>query len=192
MIKQKFNIRFGIIALIIFIAALSRLLPYIFDANFYNFSPIGAIGLFGAAYFANKKMSFLLPFLALWFSNLILDNLFLSQYYNGFVFISNWEIYLTFACIIALGFVILKKVTALRALSASLMASVVFFSLSNFFVWVGGTMYPKTIEGLVACYVAAIPFFWNTLAGDLFYVGLLFGAFEWAMRSVPALRVNQA
>ena len=41
-----------------------------------------------------------------------------------------------------------------------------------------GVMYPKTVEGLMTCYAAGIPFFWNTVAGDLFYVAVLFGAYE--------------
>ncbi len=191
--KLKFDIRFGVIALIILVTALSRLIPYVFEsAPIYNFSPIGAIGLFGAAYFTNKKMAYAVPYLALWFSNIILDNLFLSQFYSGFVWLSNWEIYLTFGLIITAGFFLLKKVTALRVLGASLVASVVFFILSNFFVWMSGTLYPLTMEGLLTCYVAAIPFFWNTIAGDLFYSALLFGAYEWAMIKIPALRLQKA
>ena len=51
-------------------------------------------------------------------------------------------------------------------------------------------MYPYTWVGLEACYVAGIPFFKNTIAGDLLYVALLFGAFEWRVRRIPALRLQ--
>ena len=53
-------------------------------------------------------------------------------------------------------------------------------------------MYPLTLSGLAACYVAAVPFFQNTLAGDLFYSGLLFGGFALLERAVPALRPRGA
>ncbi|MDX1666478.1 MAG: DUF6580 family putative transport protein, partial [Saprospiraceae bacterium] len=74
-----------------------------------------------------------------------------------------------------------------RLLGSSLLASVVFFLITNFGVWAGSPLYPPTAEGLAACYIAGIPFFWNTLLGDLFFTGALFGAFELLSRQVPAL-----
>ncbi len=169
------------------------MLPYLFGFNFlFNFSPIGAMALFGAAYFSRKQMAFAVPFAALWISNLIIDNVFLAQYYEGFSLFSNWQVYLAFGLIVLLGMVLLKKVTPLRALAGSLSASVIFFIVSNFFVWMEGSMYPLTVEGLVACYVAAIPFFWNTLAGDLFFVAAMFGSFEAIQHRYPALRMQTA
>jgi hypothetical protein len=64
--------------------------------------------------------------------------------------------------------------------------------LSNFGVWAAGTMYPKTIEGLMACYVAGIPFLKGTLLGDLFYSGVLFGAFALAQKQFPVLQLKNA
>ena len=52
--------------------------------------------------------------------------------------------------------------------------------------------YPVTPAGLAACYVAAIPFFQNTLAGDLVYATLLFGGFALAERAMPRLRAGVA
>jgi len=75
------------------------------------------------------------------------------------------------------------------ALSA-LGASVIFFIVSNFGVWFSGVMYPKDLSGLVACYVAGIPFFQNTVLGDLFYSAILFGVFELSVRKVPKLAIN--
>jgi len=63
--------------------------------------------------------------------------------------------------------------------------------VTNFGVWISGLTYPKTWEGLLACYTAAIPFFWNTLAGDLFYVGVLFGAFAFLQNRYPALQTQR-
>jgi hypothetical protein len=62
-----------------------------------------------------------------------------------------------------------------------------FFLLSNFHVWLGSTMYPQTLTGLLACYVAAIPFGLNMLAGNLFYSGVLFGGGEMLGKRWPAL-----
>lgn len=192
---KKLNLtnRWILLSLIIVLVAFFRLLPYLFGANFlFNFSPIGAMALFGAAYFSRRQMAFAVPLAALWVSNLIIDNVFLSQYYEGFSLFSNWQVYLAFGLIVLLGMALFKKVTPLRALAGSLSASVIFFIVSNFFVWMQGTMYPMTAEGLMACYVAAIPFFWNTLAGDLFFVAVMFGAFEAIQYRYPALRMQTA
>jgi len=62
--------------------------------------------------------------------------------------------------------------------------------VTNFGVWTLGTMYPMTAAGLADCYVAAIPFFQNTVAGDLFYATLLFGGFALVERLLPAVRLS--
>ena len=71
---------------------------------------------------------------------------------------------------------------------AALASAILFFVVTNFGVWLSSGMYPPTLAGLAACYVAAIPFFQNTLAGDLFFAALLFGGFALAERALPALR----
>lgn len=193
MTEHKLNTRWSIVALVVFLVALSRLVPHAFGfTHLFNFSPLGGMALFGAAYFSRKYMAFLLPFLALWGSNLLVDNLFYSMYYDGFAWFTNWEVYFAFALIVVLGSFLLKKISPLRLLGAGVSSSVLFFVVTNFFVWSGGTMYAKTLTGLAACYVAAIPFFWNTLAGDLFYVALLFGVFEWMKKQRPELVLERA
>ena len=73
-------------------------------------------------------------------------------------------------------------------MAASLAGSVTFFALTNFGMWLFSGFYPLTPAGLAACYVAAIPFFQNTVVGDLFYAGVLFGGFALLERAIPALR----
>ena len=63
-------------------------------------------------------------------------------------------------------------------------ASTLFFVITNFGVWAFDGLYPRTFEGLVVCYIAAIPFFGNTLAGSLFYTAVLFGGFALAERKI--------
>jgi hypothetical protein len=68
-----------------------------------------------------------------------------------------------------------------------------FFLVTNFAMWASSlSSYPKTASGLAACYIAGIPLFWNTLAGDAFYVALLFGVMALAERKFPALRESLA
>jgi len=64
--------------------------------------------------------------------------------------------------------------------------------LTNFGTWLSSGFYPRTLAGLEACYIAAIPFFQNTVAGDLFYAAVLFGGFALLERTVPALRSRPA
>ena len=81
----------------------------------------------------------------------------------------------------------MSRVSVLRVAGAALASSIVFFLVSNFGVWALSGMYPHSAAGLAACYIAAIPFFQNTLAGDLFYATLLFGGFRIAELLVPRI-----
>ncbi len=173
--------------LFVLVAAMSRLLPFP-----PNFSPIGSMALFGAAYFARKQWAFLAPLLALWLSNLVLDNVVYAAFYDGFVWFSNAWVYGAFVLLIAFGGWVLRKVTVVRVLGASVGAAVLFFLVSNFGVWLGSGMYPPTFEGLIACYGAALPFFGNTLAGNLVFSALMFGSFEWLLRQKPEWRLERA
>ena len=91
--------------------------------------------------------------------------------------------------IVGIGFLLRDRRTPLQIAGASLAGSVLFFVVTNFGVWMLGSLYPKTLEGLVACYVAAIPFFHNTLLGDAFFTAVLFGGFVLAQRRFPVLRL---
>ncbi len=179
--KQNISIRTGIIILFIFFAALSRLLPHP-----PNFTPVGGMALFGAAYFSRKYLVFLIPLLAMWISDLLLNNLVYAEYQTGFAWFSVYSIpvYVSFILIGILGFVLLKKVRLTNLLVASVLASVLFFLLTNFGSWLANPIYSKDLGGLTAAYAAGLPFFWNTLAGDLFYAALMFGSFEWINRKV--------
>lgn len=180
--NNKINLRFALLALMILLAAFSRLLPHP-----PNFTPIGGMALFGAAYFSKKYWAFLIPALAIWISSLVLDNIFYAQYYEGFVWFSNPFVYIAFAAIVILGVTTLKNVKPLNLLGASLGASTIFFLISNFGSWLSFNMYPKTLEGLMMSYTAGIPFFMNTLAGDLFYTTVLFGSFALLQNRYPSL-----
>lgn len=165
----------AILGSIIIAASLSRFIPHPM-----NFAPLGAMALFGAAYFSNKQLGFLVPFLAWFASDLVLNNVFYNQYFADFALFTPgaFWIYGSMAAIFAIGAGLLRKITLPRLFVGSLSASVVFFVLSNFGVWMAGMGYPMTLAGLEACYIAALPFFVNTLLGDLFYSLVLFGLYE--------------
>ncbi len=170
--KNKINLRFGLISLLILFAALSRLIPH-----YPNFTALGGMALFGAAYYSKKYWALLIPFIALWISDLLLSNIVYAQYYEGFQWFGHIGVYLAFGLIVLFGWLVLRKIKVTNVILASVGASVIFFLVSNFFVWSGSTFYPQSFAGLMACYEAAVPFFWSTLAGDLFFSSLLFGSF---------------
>ncbi len=101
--------------------------------------------------------------------------------------------WLWYAAILLLGGTLKENSGALRVGGAALAASVSFFLLSNFAVWAVWAMYPKTLAGLAACYVAALPFFRHSLAGDLFFTVAFFGLgalLEGARSRMAAERVS--
>ena len=168
--------KLAILTGIILTAALTRLLPHPM-----NFSPIAAMALFGGAYFGKRTTALLIPLAALWLSDLVLNNTIYDSFYDGFTWITPsfyWS-YGVFALLAMAGTYFLQKPTTTRVLGASLSASLVFFLVSNFGVWLESGMYPKTATGLTACYAAGLPFLSNTIVGDLVYTGILFGVYQW-------------
>jgi len=160
----------------IVVAAALRLVPHP-----PNFTPIGAMALFSGAYLGRKALAFAAPLGALLLSDLVLG------FYHG-----QATVYFSVALIVMLGMVALSRVSPLRVAGAAVLSSVLFFLITNFGMWLFSGFYPRTMLGLEACYVAAIPFFQNTIAGDLFYATLLFGGFRVAELMVPRLSAQPA
>jgi hypothetical protein len=186
--SNKLYLRFSVICTMIFVIAFSRFLSPI-----YNFSPLGALGLFGAAYFAKKWQAFLIPILAIFLSDLFINNVVLHQYYPNFTWFYEgfyWQ-YGSYLLITLIGILIFTKVNTSRIIGGALLSTILFFLISNFGTWASGAMYPKTLEGLAACYVAGIPFIKGTLMGTLFYSALMFGSFSFVQNQFPALKISR-
>lgn len=175
------NARTSTIALIVVAAAAARLLPHP-----HNVTPLAALALFGSAYFANRWMAFVVPLLALALSNLLLG------IYWSWSFMAwqphLWVQYLSFALVVGLGFLLRGHASAWKIASVTLASSVVFFIVTNLGEWAFQAWYPKTWEGLSACFIAALPFFRNSLLGDFGFVLLLFGGMHLLERRFAMLR----
>jgi hypothetical protein len=169
------NVRLAALLSAIVAAAALRLVPH--PANL---SPIDAMALFSGAYLGRRWVAFVAPLAALLLSDLVLG------FYHGMA-----TVYATVALIVMIGWWVLTRRTPLRIGAAALVSSVVFFVITNFGMWLFSGFYPLTYGGLVACYTAAIPFFQNTVAGDLFYAVLLFGGFRIAETMLPRLRAGE-
>ena len=167
--------RLAAIITAIFVAALFRLVPHP-----PNFTPIAAMALFGGACLGRRWLAFAAPMGALVLSDAILG------FHSAMPFV-----YGSVALTVLLGWAVARKITPLRIAGAAVASSVLFFVVTNFGVWLSSGMYPQTISGLAACYVAAVPFFQNTLAGDLFFAAILFGGFALFEQRLPALRARE-
>jgi len=159
-----FKDRLQILAIIILVfGVLVRLLPHP-----PNFAPIAAIAIFAGTYL-DKRLALWLPVLAMLISDLFL----------GFYF---WPVMVSvYACFMISGLIgiwIRKKKAPNTVIFGTLASSFIFFFVTNFMVFIATPFYPKTLAGFSQCFLMAIPFFRNTLLGDLFYVGLFFGVYE--------------
>lgn len=162
----------------VFAAALSRLVPHP-----PNFTPLGAMALFGGAYFGSRWAAFILPVLALLISDVALELLSPGRGFHSGMPV----VYGCFLATSGLGLSLRGRVRAGRVANRSLLAAWLFFLVTNFAVWAGGGLYSMSPSGLLACYVAALPFLGNTLAGHAVYGVLLFGGFSLLERRVSAL-----
>ncbi len=133
-----------------------------------NFAPILAIALFGGVYFS-RKIAFVLPILAIAISDIFIG------YYGIVLMIA---VYGTFLLSVILGFWLKKHKKWYTVLGSTILSAVLFFLVTNFAVWAFTPWYAKTLSGIIQCYLLAIPFFRNTILGNLFYVTVFFGAYE--------------
>lgn len=151
----KLNKEQGVALGLIVLAVVTRLIPHP-----PNFAPITGIALFAAARFQNKGLAILIPFLGLFLTDLVLGLSAISFF-----------VYIGFGLILFLGFR-----TKRTTVSTIMFSSILFFVVSNLGVWL--LYYPLSLEGLLSCFTLAIPFFTNTLLGDLVYTGVLFFTFS--------------
>ncbi len=162
----------------------SRMLLYQFDAmsDYGNFTPIGALALFGGAMYSGYR-SYILPLMILWIGDIFL---------NRFVYYGEWRFfyehfYWTYGAFILMaltGKLLIKKVNVKSILLSSIIITFIHWILTDFGVWLEGTMYPKTAAGFAMCLAAAIPYELYFLGGTLVFSGLLFGAEIRAKQSV--------
>lgn len=150
---------------IILFGVLLRLIPHP-----PNMAPIAAMALFGGAYL-NKKYALIVPLIALFVSDTLIG------FHSTMPFV-----YGSFILIGLVGIWLQKRKSLQLIIGSTIFSSILFFIITNFGVWLIGDIYPQTIEGLIRCFYLALPFFRNTVIGDLIFVGLFFGSFELVLR----------
>jgi hypothetical protein len=193
-------LRTGLIFAMIVLAAALRLAPHP-----WNFTPVGAIALFSGAMVRDRRLAFLFPVLVMLATDAII----------GFNKLS-LVVYVSFLLSVVIGQTVIgarfrlpanageaagakresepggdvppQKYAVARIAGATFLGALQFFFITNFGDWALLNTYPRTGPGLIACYIAGVPLFWNTIAGDAVYSALLFGGFFLAERLAPRLR----
>jgi hypothetical protein len=168
---HAFMLRAILAAVMIILAAVVRILPHP-----WNFTPIGAMAIFSGAMFRDRRIAFLFPLVALFAGDLFVGiHRLIPIVYASFlvsVFIGTW---------------LANRRGVLRIGGAVFLGALQFFLVTNFAVWQLFGTYPNTPAGLAACYIAGLPLFGNTLAGDAVYSTLFFGIFALAEKLYPSL-----
>ena len=151
-------------------AILFRILPHPWNAT-----PVAAMFLFSGAMFRSKINSLLVPLAALLVSDFVVDRL---LYHNAWSWFSPFT-WTGFLIIGLLGWTLRGKFHWLSIPGASVLGSTLFFLLTNFGVWAGWNIYSRSLAGLAECYAAGLPFYRNTLLGDLAWNAVMFGSYYW-------------
>jgi hypothetical protein len=153
--------------LLIVVAVVSRVLPH----PWMNFTAEGA----GLLYFGARRplREAIWPLLALMGTDFYLTTVFYHYPWHTSAYLITWVWY---AAVVVLGRILLRRqVTMARVIAGPVIASTSFFLISNYAVWMGGTMYPHTLAGLGACYALALPYYRNDLLSTTLVTGLAFG-----------------
>ena len=155
------NVKIILIISVIFLVSLTRIYPHP-----PNFTPILALAIFGGAFLPNKRTALFLPITAMFLSDLVI----------GF----HSQIFAVYGSIILLSYLgnIIEKKSIRNLTIAGISGSLFFFIVTNFSVWLGGNLYPLNIDGLIQCYIMAIPFFHNTLISTFIFLAVLFTGYS--------------
>ena len=196
MSTEKFNPRI-LVLLVMMVGVAAMRIPNAAQLTLWaNFTPIGAMGLFGGAYFTGKWKAYAFPLITLLVSDLII-NLFIFDGKYGIMYSKWYIIYGIFALIVFFGKILIKEVTIQNIVLASVVAALSHWLIADFTVWIGGgtdlrTMLPltKNWAGLIQCYAQGFPFMKNFMMGNLVYSGILFGAFQFAEWRYPVLKLQ--
>jgi hypothetical protein len=162
------------IALVV-ISAAGRLAPHP-----PNFVPVAAAALFAGFFFKHRITALAIPLAALGISDLAI---------GGYDWRVMGVVYAALALPVALR-PLVRTLSVRRVVGCSLISSIVFYLASNGAVWAFSPMYAPTVVGLLACYVAALPFLLYTIAGDLFWCGVFFGTYA-ACKSAAGQQVRR-
>ncbi|MDP4265489.1 MAG: hypothetical protein Q8941_23390 [Bacteroidota bacterium] len=193
---KKINPRFAVLALLMIAAAAMRIPDAAALTPWSNFTPIGAMGLFGGAYFSKNWKAFAFPLLALLASDIIIDVFIYNNKY-GILYGSWYWVYAGFCVIVLLGKWLLQKITISNLLVAAISSTLIYWLIVDFGVFLfgctditSGKLMDHSFSSLLKCYAQGAPYIKNFLLGTIVYSGLMFGIFEWLKAKKPQLQAS--
>lgn len=187
---QKFNPRFVVLLLLMIVAAAMRIPNAASLSPLSNFTPIGAMALFGGAYFQKTWKAYAFPLLTLLASDIVINTV-VHQGKFGIMYSGWYWTYAAFALMVLTGKIVLKKITVKNIVIASLATVFIHWIVTSpACILLEGSMYPKTWAGYYTSLIAAIPYERNFIIGTLLYSGVLFGLFEWMKQRYSALQTK--
>jgi hypothetical protein len=194
--KPQINPRSFVLAAIILAAGIFRILTARDTLTpLANFTPLGAMALFGGCYYQDKWKAYLVPLLTLWLTDIILNRfLFFHEwvfFYTGFAWV-----YGSFALMVLIGHS-MKRVSVKSVVLSAVAGAIVHWLVSDIGVWIGGGMdittglpYTHDWHGLMMCYYLALPYMKNLLISNLVFGAIFFGVFELLQKRFTALQIQ--
>jgi hypothetical protein len=176
----KFNPRTILLLVFITVIAAVRVVSN-FDTEISplaNFSPVGAMALFGGAYFNKQWKALGFPLLMLLLSDVVLQQTVFKTYGNGILYGGWYWVYGAFALMTIAGRWLLKKITIKNFILSVLVCVLIHWTVTDIGVWYGSKIFSQNLQGYIDCLVVAIPYELKFLTGTLVYGIILFGLFE--------------
>jgi hypothetical protein len=186
----KFNPRTILLLVFITIIAAVRVVSN-FDTEISllaNFSPVGAMALFGGAYFNKQWKALGFPLLMLFVSDVVLQQTVFKTYGNGILYGGWYWVYGAFALMTIAGRWLLKKITIKNFILSVLACVFIHWTVTDIGVWYGSKIFSQNLQGYINCLVVAIPYELKFLTGTLVYGIILFGLFEWMQQHYSILK----
>ena len=187
----KFDFR--AVLLLLFITAIATIRVIInFDTQISplaNFSPLGAMALFGGAYFNKQWKAFGFPLLMLFLSDFVLQQTVFKAYGSGILYEGWYWVYGAFALMTLAGRWLLKKITVRTFIASVLVCVFIHWTVTDIGVWYGSKIFSQNMEGYIDCLILAIPYEWRFLTGTIVYGIILFGLFEWMQQRYSILKI---
>ncbi|RPD40547.1 DUF6580 family putative transport protein [Chitinophaga barathri] len=191
--------RFFVLLLFIIVSGVLRITAAGNITPFSNFSPVGAMALFGGACFADKWKGYVFPLLTLFLSDVIMMQTVYKAYSHGNLLFSGWYwVYIGFAASVLIGQLVIKKMRVGNIVLACFLAAIVHWLFADFGTFMGefsidittGKPFTRDLAGLLRCYELGLPFLKNTLLSNLVFSGIFFGLFALMEKKIPALAVR--
>lgn len=186
---KKINPRFALLLIFMIVVGVLRVINAAEFTKWSNFTPVGAMALFGGTYFNQRWKAFVFPLLTLFLGDLIIHTVIYNGNYAGTPLI-----YFSFALIVLIGIIFIRKVTVRSITVSSIVSTLTFWLIADFSVWMGGgidirtqQVFSSDLAGLLQCYLQGFPYIVNFLLGTLFYCAVMFGSFEWIQKRFPEL-----